>query len=147
MLVIALAVSMTYLFGQENNVERPYYTTAEMYKAEEGSDVMKFYRFENKKGILKFIITDSTVVRQRSETFSPVKVKSMTFKIVSKERVDLVVHGKYLTKDSYTLEYRGSIYYFQFYEGHLNEIMWQTPSGILRLMNGDIIIDFKDSGL
>lgn len=142
MLIIALAVYASTLFAQEN-VQRPYYTTAEMYKAEEGSDVFEFYRFENEKGILKFTITDSTVVRERSETFSPISIKSMTFKIVSKEYVDYKVNEDILKKYSYTLSYEGDIYYFQFYEEYMDEVMWQTPSGILRLIGGDIVIDIK----
>lgn len=144
MLLIALAVSASTLLAQEKNVIRPYYTTAEMYKSDDGPKIMEFYRFENKKGILKFIITDSTVIRKRSETFSSVETSSMTFQIVSKERVEYQIDGNPMTKRTYTLSYKSAIYYFEFYEEHLDEVMWQTPSGILRLINGDIVIDFKD---
>lgn len=143
-MLIVLLLSSTTTLSQENNVERPFYTTAELYKSVEGEELMKFYKFENEMGILKFTITDSTVKRERSEAYSPVKIERKTFKIVSKERVEYNINGKSLTKVSYTLSDNGSIYYFQYYEGHLDEIMWQTPSGILKLITGNVIIDLKE---
>jgi hypothetical protein len=141
--LLVFLISTSAVFAQ---VQRPFYTTAELYKTNEETGVYEFYRFENQIGAIKYIITDSTLERRISDKFGKTMAKSMMFNIVKKTRVDEVIKEVYLTRVTYTLEYSNKTYYFEFFEGHLDEIMWQTPSGIMRLIQGDLEIVFKDSG-